>query len=210
MPDDAKQAKAEAKIAKAKAKALRPWYLKKRWWSAGVILVILIAAIGSSSGNKSSPASKTSPSSLRAASGLASICQSSPPAYPDDQPKDCVAGTGGQVQLLGYQVTATGWRRTTSNFEGADICANVTVHNLASGTLDYNALEFHLQAPSGSVADEDMFGSKSDIGSGQLVAGGSTNGQVCFSDPGQHGTYVGIFKPDPFHADRGIWLVPLS
>lgn len=43
MTDDARQAKADAKVAKAKAKALRPWYKKKRF--LGLIAIALIAVI---------------------------------------------------------------------------------------------------------------------------------------------------------------------
>lgn len=40
----------QAKIAMAQAKAMRPWYKKKRWWFAGlmvVVLVIIIATVAS-------------------------------------------------------------------------------------------------------------------------------------------------------------------
>jgi hypothetical protein len=42
-----KEAKAELKAAKAKAKALRPWYKKKRFWLLGVIAVIVIISVSS-------------------------------------------------------------------------------------------------------------------------------------------------------------------
>ncbi len=40
-------AKAEAKAAQAYAKASRPWFKKKRWWAAGVVLVAVAASMGS-------------------------------------------------------------------------------------------------------------------------------------------------------------------
>lgn len=43
---DYRNAKADAKAAKAYAKASRPWYKKKRWWAAGVLLIIIIASAG--------------------------------------------------------------------------------------------------------------------------------------------------------------------
>ena len=36
--------KAEAKAAKAYAKAERPWYKKKRWWLSGLIVVLIVVA----------------------------------------------------------------------------------------------------------------------------------------------------------------------
>jgi hypothetical protein len=53
MSDDAKRAKAAAKAAKAEAKALRPFYKKKRWWTIGVIAIIAI--ISATSGGGSTP-----------------------------------------------------------------------------------------------------------------------------------------------------------
>ena len=41
-----------------------------------------------------------------------------------------------------------------------------------------------------------------------MMPGGSASGNVCFDDPGQTGTYVGIYK-DPLNPTRGIWLVHL-
>ena len=43
MTDESKQAKADAKAARAKAKALRPWYKKKRF--IGLIAIAGIAVI---------------------------------------------------------------------------------------------------------------------------------------------------------------------
>lgn len=45
-PASRKEAKAAAKAARAHAKALRPWYRKKRWWAVGaLVLVIVVAAV---------------------------------------------------------------------------------------------------------------------------------------------------------------------
>lgn len=59
MSDDARTARADAKVAKAKAKALRPWYAKKRYWLLAVIAIIIVAGIaaGSSSSKSTSPKS---------------------------------------------------------------------------------------------------------------------------------------------------------
>jgi hypothetical protein len=52
-PKSARELKAEAKAAKARAKAMRRWYMKKRFWLFGVIAVIVIASVASSGGSKS-------------------------------------------------------------------------------------------------------------------------------------------------------------
>jgi len=48
MTDESKQAKADAKAARAKAKALRPWYKKKRF--IGLIVIGIIAVVAAVSG----------------------------------------------------------------------------------------------------------------------------------------------------------------
>ena len=48
MSDELKQAKAAAKAAKASAKALRPFYKKKRYWALAIIGVIAISSAVSS------------------------------------------------------------------------------------------------------------------------------------------------------------------
>lgn len=47
-------AKAQAKAAKAYAKASRPWYRKKRWWFLAVVVLIVIIAVASSNGGDDS------------------------------------------------------------------------------------------------------------------------------------------------------------
>jgi hypothetical protein len=47
-----RNARADAQAAKAYAKAMRPWYKKKRWWAAGLLLMIInIGAVGGGAGS---------------------------------------------------------------------------------------------------------------------------------------------------------------
>ena len=54
MTDEAFNAKVEAKVAKAKAKALRPWFKKKRVWLLVIIGLIVVVAATSGGGSESS------------------------------------------------------------------------------------------------------------------------------------------------------------
>jgi hypothetical protein len=47
-----KVARANAQAARAKARALRPWYKKKRFWLLGIVAIIVIASLVGSSSNK--------------------------------------------------------------------------------------------------------------------------------------------------------------
>jgi hypothetical protein len=105
----------------------------------------------------------------------------------------------------GAVITAT-WSQQSVNGDN-DICGDITYKNLNSSTLDYNPLDWRLQSPEGSVFDMNLDGS---LNSGTLIKDGSVTGTVCFDNPGQSGTYVGIYKPDFFSAKRGIWLFTSS
>ena len=104
-------------------------------------------------------------------------------------------------------MTATWTKSTVTSLMSPSICAAITIKNHNSSTISYNDLYWSLQTPSGEVVNTDFEGSP-DLGSGNIVGGGTATGNVCFTDPGQTGTYVGIYKPDPFNSDRGIWLIP--
>jgi hypothetical protein len=56
-----RDARAQAKAAKAYARAQRPWYRKKRWWALGAIalLIVIGVASGSSSTKNNTPTAAT-------------------------------------------------------------------------------------------------------------------------------------------------------
>jgi hypothetical protein len=63
MGMNTQEARAEAKAAKARAKAMRPWYRKKRFWLLGIIVLLIIIGIAASaSGGKGSPPPTTAAS----------------------------------------------------------------------------------------------------------------------------------------------------
>jgi len=44
-PPDPRQARAAVKAERARAKAMRPWYVKKRWWAVGALLLLVVIAV---------------------------------------------------------------------------------------------------------------------------------------------------------------------
>lgn len=56
---DAAEARADAKAAKARAKSLRPWYRKKRFWVLGTIAVLVVISIAGA-GSKTKTTATTS------------------------------------------------------------------------------------------------------------------------------------------------------
>ena len=65
-PNQPSNPRADAKAAKAYAKASRPWYKKKRWWAVGAIVLIIIISAASGGGDSiddpDTTASETTPS----------------------------------------------------------------------------------------------------------------------------------------------------
>ena len=211
-PMDAKAAKAAAKSAQAHAKALRPWYKKKRFIGLGLIAIIVIIIIAANAGGKKTDNASSSGGSTTATTAggnkSPSGCVANPPSYPDKQSTDCVALPDNSVAIANTKVTAT-WSRLQDSFQQNVICGAVTIKNNNSSTISYNEFDWKLQTPSGTVLDTTVAASNA-LNSGDLVGGGTATGNVCFTDPGTSGSYVGIYKPDAFNATRGIWLFPLT
>jgi hypothetical protein len=203
---DAKSAKAAAKASKAHAKTLRPWYKKKRFIFSGVIVVLIAIIIAANAGGKKT--TSAGPAPVAGGNKSPAGCAASPAAYPDQQKTDCVALPDNSVAMANTAVTAT-WTRSTDSLSQAVICAAVTIKNNNKSTISYNEFDWKLQTPSGKVLDASLADTNA-LNSGDLVGGGTASGNVCFDDPAQSGGYVGIYKPDPYNATRGIWLFPLS
>ena len=136
-------------------------------------------------------------------------CTSNPPAYPESQPTDCVAAANkpNPIGIGDALVTAT-WTRSTNSLGTASICAAVKILNFGDLTISYSEYYWSLQTPAGTVADTNL-AVTGGLGSGELTVRGMVSGSVCFDDPKQAGTYVGIYQ-DPINPVRGIWLVPLT
>jgi len=68
---DAKAAKASALAVKAHAKALRPWYKKKRYWALGiVVLLVVIIVAAASGGGGGKPATSADGTTATTAAGI--------------------------------------------------------------------------------------------------------------------------------------------
>lgn len=63
---DPKQAKAQAKAAQAHAKAVRPWFKKKRFIIGGIIALLVVVVVATSGGEEEDVATSTSPETTSA------------------------------------------------------------------------------------------------------------------------------------------------
>ena len=136
-PQNARDARAQAKAERAYRKAKRPWPLR-HWFitSAGVIIVIIIIAVIANSGGGSSSANSTT--DIKAAPCAA--------PYQDKQAKnDRCANASGTVTMSGLAVTAKPLRVETDSLGSKGMCSAVTIDNVSSGSQDYNVLDFKVQ-----------------------------------------------------------------
>lgn len=96
------EAKADAKAAKARAKAMRPWYKKKRFIIPLLLVIVIIAIVASSSGGGDDDTNTSSNSSSESSSDS------------DDSSDSESGGDGEPVDQESYGVGETG---TSSDFE---------------------------------------------------------------------------------------------
>jgi hypothetical protein len=208
MAQDARTARADAKAEKARAKAMRPWFKKKRFiLPLALVVVIVIAVIASAGGSKKSNTSSTAVFS--GGGNVGSAAGTLYPNRPDRQKKDHEARIGEGVDLVGYTVTLkdAAFKQKISDFEDKGyIVSTVTILNRNKGSQPYNVFDFKLQTPNGQVIDPSISSGQS-LGSGDLVSGGTASGQVVWEVGTQKGDFYVIYKPKPFDASRGIWGV---
>lgn len=214
---DPKEAKAQAKAAKAHAKAIRPWYKKKRYialLALAALIAISMASSGGSDDNKTSTKTRAGESTetTAATNGGDEANKTLFPGRPDAQKEDQERNVGESAKLSGYTATVTsaGFQKEVSDFEdGGYVVIEVTIENRDDKAQPYNTFDWKLQTPNGQVIDPG-FTSNQTLGSGDLVSGGTVSGKVVFEVGDTKGDFFIIYKPDAFDAARGIWKVTVS
>lgn len=205
QPMDRRQARAAARAEKARAKALRPWYRKKRWWVlGGLVVIIVVVAIASAVGDDEDEPTVAAGTETEAVDDTDTRSLELYPDRPDRQDQDHEASVGDTVRLAGYTATVTA-AEITSTPLGEQLTVFVEVENRDDSAQPYNLFDWRLQDEAGRVVDPTINLRDDDLGSGDLVEGGTASGTVAF-DVGA-GSYYVIYKPDPFNAARGIWQV---
>lgn len=132
------------------------------------------------------------------------------PERPDRQEEDHEAEVGQSVRLSGYTATVTGSRTAPGLIGGSVLIAEVSVQNRDDEAQPFSQFDWRLQTPGGQVIDPwGLTEEDDDIGSGDLVNGGSVEGTVSF-EVETAGDYFLIYKPDAFDAARGVWKVTVD
>jgi hypothetical protein len=114
QPQSAKEAKAAAKAAKVHAKAMRPWYKKKRFILLALIILGIGAAASGGSKSKSSNTSNNASAATKAPAGVKSVdTNASHPAAGDVEVTKCAEGQFGLAEVA---VTITNHTSKRSNY----------------------------------------------------------------------------------------------
>ncbi|WP_051298769.1 DUF4190 domain-containing protein [Arthrobacter castelli] len=129
------------------------------------------------------------------------------PAFPGAQQSDVVGKAGDELKL--GDVTVTSSALTAGNAAmGPTLCSTVSLTNNSEETIDFNAFDWKMQEPGGTILNTGVMGSDNALSGGQIAPGGTTSGDVCFDSKGaQSGTYVMLYEPIfSFFSDRGAWI----
>lgn len=206
-PLDPRDARAQAKADKAYAKARRPWYKKKRFILPLLLLalIVVIFAVSTSGGGNTTadPTDSASPST----SSATPDDEDTGGTFPGEQDSDIVGQAGTVLTLDEVSVTSTPLVPGDPTF-GPTLCTTVSVENGADETASYSIFDWQLQSPAGSVERSGGTGSTTLLSTGELVPGGTTSGDVCFTnESGGSGQFVVLYQPTfTFSTERGAWL----
>jgi hypothetical protein len=169
----------------------------------GIVALVTLGIVGCIAIVIGAVNSATQPNANEAASAAASCAGKK---YPDQQPShDVCADAQGKVALHGVTVTATPLSRDR---EG-NLCSQVIYANNSGDTVGFNVLDWRIQSPSGEVQNN-VFAGGGDLGSGELINGGTKKGTMCFDPVQGSGLFVTIYQPPAFSQMRGIWLSNLD
>jgi len=199
--DDAKRdAKAQAAADKAYRKASRPWFKKKRFILPLIIVVIIIIASVSNAGKKDSP-------SVAPSAGAPTTEPAAAPAFPGAKKGDVIGQAGAALKVGDATVTAAPLVNGDATF-GKTLCTATTLINGSKETIRFNALDWKLQTPSGTIVITGFTGSKNMLNSGEIAPGGTASGDVCFDNKkAEIGQFVVLYEPVfSFFSDRVAWI----
>lgn len=196
-------AKAEAAAEKARAKASRPWYKKKRFLIPLAIMALAVVAVASGGGEKTTDISGTSKPATQAAAAEQRLYSKCPDYNKGDVEK--ALGEPGEVSGCEVTVTQAGYRPKLNEFmaEGY-LVADVAMVNNADKAQPYNPFHWKLVTPNGQIIDPTFGGGDNDLQAGDLTTGGRVNGKIVWEVGAQKGDYYIIYDPPSFSPSRVV------
>ena len=193
-----------------------------------VVMGIIGAVSGGSSSDSSSPATTAATQSTTGGGSQTTTapasnktCKDTPNTESFDSKKqglypsragvtktDHEAAVGDCVRISGATTYVTGADITTDSITNKQgIIVSVSETNRDKSTKSYNALDWKLQTPQGTIENMTIiFGDNTkSLSAGELVTGGSVEGTVAFDYAGP-GTYYVLYEPVlSMGSDVGVW-----
>lgn len=206
MVDEVKAAKASVAAEKARDKAMRPWYKKKRFLLP--LIAIAIAVVSSVASSGGDDASDVATNTTEAPGGGNALF----PGRPDVKKADHERNVGQAAELSGYTVTVVkaAFQGEMSAFEkGGYLVADITILNRDDAVQSYNVFEWKLITPQGQIIDPTISSTPKQLGTGDLVTGGTVSGQVVWQVGDQKGDYYAVYDPSDFGDERAVWKAVL-
>lgn len=214
LPDAKREGKAQAAAEKAYRKASRPWFKKKRFLLPLIIVAIIIivnVANGGKTDTSAAVTTSTDTSSAAPAAPAAPAAAAPAPAaeaaFPGAKKDDVVGQAGAPLKVGDATVTSAPIANGDATF-GKTICTATTLSNGSKETISFNAFDWKLQTPSGTILNPGFTGSKNTLNSGEIAPGGKASGDVCFDNKnGEAGQFVVLYEPVfSFFSDRAAWI----
>lgn len=206
MSDERTEARVEAAAAKARAKALRPWYRKKRFLLP-LALVVLIGIAMASSGGEDEPEKIGSTGTTEPADDATTTTTAAPNNGPF-KVGDIVRRGDLEAAVLSvnadYAPNNDYIRPDAGNkFVGVELQVKNT--GTESETLS-TLLQFKLRDASNAQYDIDVFGVPDPrFPDGELAAGDTNRGWIGFEVPDDAGGLKFVFDADVFGEGRITW-----
>ena len=205
-PPTARDGRAEGKAEKARLKAMRPWWKKKRYAIPLALIALIAIAAALGGGEEAQDAAEETVQREQAED----TPNEATPGRADRQREDQEVALGQSVNVSGYKGTvhSAGFQAAFNDFEDKGyVVADVTVVNTDDRAQPYTLFDWKIQTPNGQVIDPTFTTLDGLLDSGDLVKDGTVSGKVVFEVGQTKGDFFIIYKPDAFDAARGLWKV---
>jgi hypothetical protein len=167
--------------------------------------VIIIITSVSNGGKKDTSASVAPSTDASAAAPAATPAAAA--AFPGAKKGDVVGQAGAPLKVGDATVTAGAIAAGDATL-GKTLCTATTLNNGSKETIAFNAFDWKLQTPSGTIVTTGFAGSKNMLSTGEIAPGGTASGDVCFDNKNaEAGQFVVLYEPVfSFFSDRAAWI----
>lgn len=170
---------------------------RKKWpWIVGGLVLFIIIVASCNSGNSADTGS----------SGPNAPAGSPAPAAPSTEAGAKTAAKYGQpLKADDLTLTVAPPKKSSNQFTGSQVCANVTYQNGGSTPQSFNLFDWKFRTSEGVEASAGIpFSGGKALNSGQLRAGGKVSGLVCSDNTVEEASEI-VYQPGFGFSDPLVW-----